>query len=185
MKTLDDIQLISIYNRNIIKENTSNQSNNPLSQSKIFKINKALMNLYPYEIVNPQNIVEISKHLMSETTRWKSIDGGFLLESNPVFKLSTKIISIGSLSENYKIILNNTQTTSQNHLNYEVCARGNPLVLDENSFKLKLIFDNNEPKFEVVTNNKSLEGLDANSTFIPKMVKAGQIKNLIRGVRAY
>lgn len=184
MKTLDDIQILSLYKRYIIKENNQNYTN-PLKQVRQFKINRIFNEFNKGPLFIDKTVTDIFIELADDKTIWtRSGNGNFIL-NNPNFNLIAKAVPITSLNENQELILKNVESNSDAHLNYQLNARIKAVSIKPTQLILSLE-DIQEPKLEIIFDRAKMESYKnykPESTFLPRIAKASQIKNLFKGAR--
>ena len=180
MKTFDDIQLLSIYNRYIIKENTQNYqnpllafeiSNESLAQA-INKMNQGIFELHDKKF----NLSD----LLNPNFKWVEINDGFATEND--YQFQRKILPTSILNDSENVFLNLREQFNINdadYLAYELSANLNRKEFDNFKIELK-ITDNYEPILTpILTDNikKIYAKYDINQTFLPRKIAAIKLKN--------
>jgi hypothetical protein len=201
MKTFDDLKMLSIYNRYIIKENSGNPSSyeNPIiialidsnEATRLNLVKTALenMNKYKfYELVD--DISTISKEFIKPEFRWNSTDDTIFTTTNKynfkisVFKTDKLKDERGIRDVHLKFEDRGTSPDPEKYTKYElVSTKTTPT---NTSYQIQLSFDKEyNPLFTAVLPDekaKEYEGYKPTSTFLPINIPTNA--NIVLGARA-
>lgn len=199
MKTFDDLKMLSIYNRCIIKENNIEQSSyeNPIitttdQSTRLTLVETALENMNKnkfYELID--DISKISKEFIKPEFRWNPTEDPNIFTTNnkynfkkTVFKTDIAKLERGINDVHFKLEDRGISPDPNKYTKYElVSTKYSP---KPTSYNIQLSFnDDLNPLFSPVLDEdtiKEYEGYKPNSTFLP--INIPIIANIVTGARA-
>ena len=199
MKTFDDLKMLSIYNRYIIKENSGEPSSheNPIIQAtnestrlSLVKTSLENMNKYKfYELVD--DISTISKEFIKPEFRWNSTENPYIFTTSNKYNFKISVFRTDKLTDeqgvrdlHLKFEVRGTSPDPEKYTKYElVSTKTTPTPT---SYHIQLSFDDGfNPLFTpVLPDNKvkEYEGYKPTSTFLPINIPTNA--NIVMGARA-
>lgn len=199
MKTFDDLKILSIYNRYIIKENSGEQSSyeNPIitttdESTRLDLVKTALenMNKYKfYELVD--DISAISKEFIKPEFRWYSTENPNIFTTSNKYDFKISVFRTDTLKDergirdvHLRLEDRGISPDPSKYTKYELVSTN--ITPRGTSYQIQLSFDDGfNPLFTPVLPDdkvKEYEGYKPTSTFLPINIPTNA--NIVMGARA-